>query len=94
MVDEPIVSSEVDPPDTIPVTMASVEMATGPPAPPAAPEAPVLCRVLVVILYRSVIEETYRSSGGGRCTTSSSGGCYSNGTSRRCDSEQSGSACA
>jgi hypothetical protein len=47
MVDEPIVSSEVDPPDTIPVTIASVEMATGPPAPPVAPEAPGLCIVLV-----------------------------------------------
>jgi len=47
MVDEPIVSSEVDPPETMPVTIASVEMATGPPAPPAAPEPPVLFTALV-----------------------------------------------
>lgn len=45
--DEPIVLSEVDEPDTMVVTRASVEMATGPPAPPAVPEPPVLCRVLV-----------------------------------------------
>lgn len=47
MVDTPIVSSEVDDPDTMPVTMVSVEMATGPPAPPAPPEPPVLCTILV-----------------------------------------------
>jgi len=40
MVDEPVVETMVDPPDTMPVTRASVEMATGPPAPapPAPPE--------------------------------------------------------
>jgi hypothetical protein len=47
MMDEPIVLSEVDEPDTMVVTRASVEMATGPPAPPAVLEPPVLCRVLV-----------------------------------------------
>jgi len=47
MMDEPIVLSEVDEPDTMVVTRASVEMATGPPAPPAVPEPPVLDLVAV-----------------------------------------------
>lgn len=41
--DEPIVSREVDPPETMPVTMTAVEIATGPPAPAV---APVVCSML------------------------------------------------
>ncbi len=47
--DEPIVETLVDPPDTMPVTRASVEMATGPPAPPAPPE--VLCKALASFTF-------------------------------------------
>lgn len=38
MVDEPIVSTKVDPPDTMLVTMTAVEMATSPPLPPPVAE--------------------------------------------------------
>ena len=54
---EPIVSTKVDEPDTILVTMALVVMATSPPAPPAPSEPPVLCRVLVSF---SIIQSSRR----------------------------------
>jgi hypothetical protein len=55
----PIVESEVDEETTMPVTSVSVEMATGPPAPPAPFE--VLCKVLVSLNFIQPSKETYRS---------------------------------
>lgn len=45
--EDPIVLSLVDPPETMPVTIAAVDTATDPPAPPA-PPAPLLTAVPVV----------------------------------------------